>query len=219
MVEIETIPSTRKLRQSHHIKRKPASNLYWAVRVAEASSLTLTHSATLNFSLTACPSRNVSAAFQKLRTNYFGKWARRPAKKSGAHPFVPTYVWVIEAAGDQVAVHWLVYLPTDRVADFHVRLPTWFTAIAGKLEHGATHVMKAPTPRGAAAYMLKGTDPIYARFYSYGHTPQGLVHGKRSGFSLNLGPSVKRALGLKPRMRYSEQQARNIARQADHHAL
>jgi hypothetical protein len=36
--------------------------------------------------------------------------------------------------------------------------------------------------------MLKGLDPIYAPLYGVRHVPQGVVHGKRSGFSRCLGP-------------------------------
>ncbi len=40
--------------------------------------------------------------------------------------------------------------------------------------------------------MMKGIDPVFADFYRIRHVPQGVVHGKRCGFSQNGPTSCRR---------------------------
>ncbi|SDR59313.1 hypothetical protein SAMN05519103_06389 [Rhizobiales bacterium GAS113] len=56
--------------------------------------------------------------------------------------------------------------------------------------------------KGSGKYLLKGTNPVYAGWYGVNHVYQGIVHGKRSGFSRSLGPTVRKRLGIKPRRPY-----------------
>jgi len=191
MAHLETDP----LRTSAHINRRPASNIHHAVRIAEYIGLPLNRFVTVNFELTGCGGTGASARFAKLRNNYFGKWARRPQAQHRAIAVPPTYVWVIERGGGQLAAHWLLHVPPNRFDAFEACLPAWIAAVAGEvLAPNAIHVRPAPTPRAASKYMLKGIDPAYAAFYGVRHEPQGIVRGRRSGMSRNLGPSVKRRL-------------------------
>lgn len=145
--------------------------------------------------------------FEKMRAARFGPWVRRPSRRSGAKPTAPTHVWVIEAAGGVIGVHWLVHIPRGRLDDFTARLPAWMEDITGgPIEAGAIDVRPAKNPRGAGRYMLKGTDPVWAAFYGANHQAQGAVTGKRSGYSRNLGPTAKarlRAAGKYRRARFS----------------
>lgn len=192
-------------RQSHFIRRKPASNLHHAVRIAKAIGLPLTHTVTLNFSLVAVDQRLAGRAFARLRTQLFGHWARRPSRKHGGKAFTPTFVWVVEAVDGFVHIHWMLHLPCGRITDFRERLPSWVAAVAGEIQgENALTFRVAYNPRGFARYMLKGMDPALAETYGIDPKAQGLVHGKRSGFSQNLGPAAKRALrqaGQYPRAR------------------
>jgi hypothetical protein len=187
--------TSRAHRPTHHINRKPASNLHHAVRIAEVIGLPLNYFVTLNFSCTCCQPDEVSRLFSIMRANRFGPWVKRPGRNSGKTPCPATHAWVIEAAGGVVSVHWLVHIPPGRVTDFTARLPGWLVDItSGPLDAGAVKVERAYAARGASKYMLKGIDPAYAAFYGVQHVPQGVTYGRRSGYSNNLGPSVKRRL-------------------------
>lgn len=204
MVEIETPSTEAKTRVSQHIQRKPASNLINAIKVAEALKTPLNQFVTINFAHTRCPSQLVSQQFEKLRDNFFCPWLRR-SKRQKARAKPPAYVWVVENAGGCLNVHWLAHIPKGRVRDFRKRLVDWLAAVAGEVScTSAIHIRYAPRPLGAGKYMLKGMDPIYAPFFCIQHIPQGVVHGKRSGFSRGLGPTVRRkiqATGLLPAKR------------------
>jgi hypothetical protein len=201
MVEIETIRADRIARVSHHIQRKPASNLIHAIRVAQALKTPLNQFVTINFAHTRCPPALVSQQFEKLRDNYFCPWLRR-SKRPRARVKPPAYVWVVENAGGCAAVHWLVHIPKGRVTDFKKRLVDWLAVIAGEVSCvSALHVRHARRPLGAGKYMLKGMDPVYAPFFRIRYEAQGVVHGKRSGFSRGLGPTARRKIqtaGLLP---------------------
>lgn len=88
--------------------------------------------------------------------------------------------------------------------EFLERIQDWMDAAAGQpVADDAVHVIRADTPKALSKYLLKGIDPMYAAFYRVRHEPQGLVGGKRSGFSRNLGPSVKRRLRDEGRYRHA----------------
>lgn len=150
---------------------------------------------TINFDLTASGGAEASARFAKLRINHFGKWVRRPRRGCSAASTPPTFVWAFERGGGPLAVHWLVHIPKARFAEFERRLHAWVVSVAGDLQSPrAIHVQPAATPRSASKYLLKGIDPAYAAFYGINHEPQGIIEGKRSGMSRNIGPAVKKRL-------------------------
>ncbi|WP_156648450.1 hypothetical protein [Methylobacterium sp. Leaf108] len=185
-------------RITRHIRRKPASNLHHAIRVADALKLPLNTFVTINISMTDCPVEQASFALARLRNNYFSHWARRPTKAivaSGSEAFNPAFVWVLEAAGGVTAAHWLLHVPEGRREDFETRLVMWVEKAIGKIESERTiEVKDAPRPKGLGKYMLKGMEEAYAHFYGIDFKDQGVVLGRRSGYSLNLGPSAKQRL-------------------------
>ena len=185
-------------RITRHIRRKPASHLHHAIRVADALRLPLNTFTTINISMTSCSVEQASCVLARLRNNYFSHWARRPTKAivaSGSEAFSPAFVWVLEAAGGVTAAHWLLHVPEDRRADFESRLAKWVEKAVGKIENErAIEIKDAPHPKGLGKYMLKGMEEAYAPFYGINFKDQGVVHGRRSGYSLNLGPSAKRRL-------------------------
>lgn len=179
------------MRQSHFIRRQQATNFAPAIRLAEKIGLPLNRFITINFTHTECTEDAVSVAFAQLRSNHFGPWLRRPSRKSRAQPTRAAFIWVIENTNAHVAVHWLVHVPDNRLADLQARLPIWLAKVTGGLHcaESAINIKPAHTPLGARKYMLKGIDPAFADFYRIQHIPQGLVYGKRCGFSQNLGPT------------------------------
>lgn len=187
-------------RKSHYINRKPAANLLHAVNLAERLGRPLNYLATINFTHTSCPSDEVSGCFEKLRDNYFTPWLRRCSRRLPiAGP--PTFIWVIENANGHLNAHWLVHLPQGRTNDFKVRLPIWLAKVAGGVKTDkAIDIKRALTPKGAAKYMVKGMDPVYAPLYRIEASEQGLVHGNRSNFSRCLGPSVRKRLQAEGKM-------------------
>ncbi|RZK36886.1 MAG: hypothetical protein EOO61_09750 [Hymenobacter sp.] len=51
---------------------------------------------------------------------------------------------------------------------------------------------------GAKRYVLKGMDPDFARMWQIRPSPQGMIIGKRSGFSRNLGPVARKEQAYRP---------------------
>jgi hypothetical protein len=202
MVDFETTPGgSRPPRKSAEIQRKPAAHLLNAINLATHKRRPLNQFVAINFEKTDCPEVLVSRQFQKLRANYFAPWLRR---KGGASDGPPTFVWSIENTG-AMAAHWLVHIPKGRITDFRRQLPRWIEAVAGEIHCASVvKVIHAYAPPSAGRYMLKGINPIAADLYRIQVVPQGIVHGKRSGFSKCLGPTERRRLvaaGLVPKLR------------------
>lgn len=177
------------LRRSHFIRRQQATNIKPAIRLAEKLNTPLNRFVTINFNHTDCDADAVSVAFASLRER-FTRWFRGVMRAEGIERKA-AFIWVIENAGGQVAVHWLVHVPDTLLGDFSTRLSRWLEKVTGGIHccESAINIKPAHTPLGAGKYMMKGIDPVFADFYRIRHIPQGLVYGKRCGFSQNLGPS------------------------------
>jgi hypothetical protein len=203
------------VRSSVHIGYKAAQTLYYAVgEQAERIGLPLTHLITLNFSMTSVPPENATNAFQRLRLSYFNKWATRPRLRAGA-AFVPTYAYIFEnerhgvpfnvmAPGEphNVHVHWLAHIPARRLYDFTLRLQGWVDAVSGALcPTGSTDIRPIDNHKGLRRYGMKGVQEAWAGRFGVTHEPQGLIIGRRSGTSANLGRKSRldldRQLGIR----------------------
>jgi hypothetical protein len=185
-------------RVSHHIKRRPAVNVHHAERYSRVIGLALNRFVTINFTHTTCEAARVSRIFRKLLTQRFAPWLRRAKKSRRVIP--PTYIWTMEAAGGQVAIHWLVHIPRGLRQAFERKLAEWLAALTGA-EPGPQAIRIKPiyNPVGLRRYILKGTEPIWAAHLNVTHVDQGVTIGKRSGFSENLGPTARKRGGYKPK--------------------
>lgn len=180
-------------RITRQINGKPASHFHHAIRIADAIGLPLTHLVTIH--LTSCPPEEASARFAKLRSNLFGKWISRPLNRGAVPACPPTFVWVIENESKILHAHWLLHIPAGRVKEFTRKLPVWVESVTGSAPYaGGIHIHLADTPEGAGKYMQKGIDPFWGKVYRINFSDQGPVHGKRSGYSRNIGPTAKKRL-------------------------
>jgi hypothetical protein len=204
-------------RRSFHIGHKAAQTLYYAVgEQAERIGLPLTHFITINFSLTQIDPANATLAFQRLRLSFFNKWATRVGHGVGK-AFAPTYAYSFENERDGVAfdtveadaphnvhVHWLAHIPATRVFDFEAHVWGWLDAVGGRVSPAsAIDIIPIDNEKGLRRYILKGTNQSWAAHFGAAHAPQGLIVGRRSGTSVNLGPAARirldRQMGIRRR--------------------
>ena len=185
-------------RRTMQIGRKPAANLHHATQVAGMIGLPLNQFITINYSKTPCPPHHAGPQFRLLLASWFARWLRRhPRNKTGC---APTYVWSFEAAGGQIAVHWLVHIPRGLIREFWRTLPTWVAMTAGPIEGpSAIKHRRIYNIVGLKRYVLKGMDPHVAVLWGIRPIPQGLIIGKRSGTSRNLGATARKAQGYRPK--------------------
>jgi hypothetical protein len=183
-------------RISHFIRRKPASNLHHATKYAAKIGCPLNTFVTINFAELGIDEKDVSSQFQKMVGQRFAPWLRRTAANNNG--IRPTYVWSLEAASKRPAVHWMLHLPKSLISIFNKKLDRWVSQISsGDVSPQAIKTEKVNNDVGLKRYLLKGTDPQYAVCIGIRPTDQGIVIGKRSGFSRNLGPVARKAGGYK----------------------
>jgi hypothetical protein len=204
-----TTPSGRfAQRPSQYINLKPASNLHHAIRIAEVIKRPLTLFVSINFGHIDCPLEKVPKAFQRLREK-FGKWITRPPVHQRQHAVSPTFVWVLERpeGSNRIDGHWLLHVPKNRQHEFKSRLAAWLPGVVGEVTNtrAALNIQIAHTPKSALRYMLKGQRYLDAIKFQISPVKQDIIHGRRSGFTKNLGPAQKKRLrtaGLYPQARY-----------------
>jgi hypothetical protein len=201
-------------RRSLSTAYRGSQTLYYAGEQAERIGLPLNNWVTINFASTSIEPWDAALAFARYRMNYFNKWARR--LKVGK-AFEPTYAYVFENERDGTAfteigpglphnvhVHWRVHVPPSLQHEFECLTYQWLDAIAGTVcSAGAVKVDVVRNSHADAvrirAYMLKGSAVQVAKHFgaATGCRPQGAIVGRRSGTSENLGPSARRALDAK----------------------
>jgi hypothetical protein len=184
-------------RVTRHINRRPAVNIHHATRMSQKIGLPLNRMVTLNLAQAGCAPESAGHAFRKLLTQRFAPWLRRTAAKRTFVP--PTYVWSIEAAGNQIAAHWLVHVPTGLHRSFERKLREWLTSLLSEAPPpSAVNIKPVYNLVGVRRYILKGIDPAWAAHLKVVPVDQGKVIGKRSGFSKNLGPAARSRAGYRP---------------------
>jgi len=181
-------------RVSAHINRYPAVNLHHATRVAAIQGEPLNLMVSINFDLLGVRPSEASRLLQKLISQRFAPWLRRTAAND--NQIRPTYVWSLEAPDGTLNGHWLLHLPKSLSSAFAARLALWAEGLTGRApEPHAFHVQPIYNLIGARRYALKGINPVWAKHLGVSHVPQGIVIGKRSGFSRNLGPTARKLAG------------------------
>jgi hypothetical protein len=177
-------------RRTRHIARQ-AQNVREAIHYADKRLVDigrpLNTFATINFGHIACAPEVVSAIFEKLSDNHFVRWLRYGTSD------LSYYVWVIENAGRNTHVHWVLHIPKSLRAAFEIKLAEWLARVAGTIlcRESAINIKPVTNLRGLGLYLLKGMDPRHATRCGVKHVPQGLVYGKRCGISKSLGPSAR----------------------------
>ena len=195
--------------RSTHIGFKASQTLYYARQHSERIGLPLTHYCVINFSNTRLDPRSAVDCFAKIRRDNFSKFAT-PRSKRGGPAFVPTYAYTFEnerdgvafmtmEAGDEHNVHvnWLLHLPASRVQAFEHQVWEWVEKRTGGITGGASTIFIAPiTTATVSNYITKGAQQVALDRYGgdQKHEPQGLIVGRRSSTSRNLGPTARRAL-------------------------
>lgn len=184
-------------RTTRHINRVPAVNIHHATRYAQRRDLPLNTFVTVNFSeLGAGP--GASRMLRKLLAQRFAPWLRRSAPIN--YRPEPTYVWTLENTSATVAAHLLVHIPKGASKVFRTKLAEWLEGLSGVRPHArAVQVKRVHNLVGAKRYVLKGINPAWAAHLGIRPSDQGIISGKRSGFSRNLGPTARRAGGYVPR--------------------
>lgn len=148
--------------------------------------------------------------FDELRNERVCQWLRTRGKALGVK-FEPTYLFVREAGH----VHWCLHVPEPLIPEFLDLLPRWVTSLEHKgSETRIRAVNHAPAPKGVVdvrriynspslcKYMLKGIESEHAaRFGVKDVSDQGLVVGRRTGCSRNIGRTARKRAGYKP-LRY-----------------
>lgn len=184
-------------RLTRHINRTPAVNIHHATRYAQRSGLPLNTLVTINFTELGVAA-TASRVFRKFLAQRFSPWLRRTAPVGDG--LSPTYVWAIENTSRTVAAHWMVHIPARAKRAFLAKLTGWLEGLVGAEAQPRTiQVKRVYNLIGARRYILKGVNPAWAAHLGVRPFDQGVINGKRSGFSRNLGPVARRAGGYFPR--------------------
>lgn len=194
---------------SQEVGFKAAQTLYYAERQAQRIDRDLTASITINLSLLGIAPKISAERFAFLRNQRFAPWTRRPPRGQGMPPIEPTYAYGFENSRNgvpflnldgphNVHVHWAVHIPPARWNDFEYHLRRWIDELAGTdtWAENALVLRKITRPGATASYPIKGASPSTAAHFGKGadHAYQGVIYGRRTGTSRNIGPAARRNL-------------------------
>lgn len=191
------------------IGQKAAQTNYYADEQARRIGLPINLRVTINFALLGVRPEDATRLFQKLRSMRFAKWVARPRRGFGP-AVAPAYYYGFENRRDGVAyyevgpdlphnthVHWGVHVPQRRISGFGACLRGWVDELAGASDWPENAIKIDDLTFGRpATYTNKGAAEGIA--IRYGVPPdkvcdQGVIIGRRSGTSRNIGPKRRRA--------------------------
>lgn len=211
---------------SHRVGPKAAQTLYYAEEQASRIGLPINISITLNLALLGISPHDAAKTFQKLRNQRFAPWVRRD-KRQGC---IPTYTYGFENSRDGVPftdlhgphnihVHWAVHVPHRRHIAFEGELYRWVDEIAVSREWPSQALLIKPVtdPGNVCRYPIKGATKAVAEHYGVADEQvkaQGVVIGKRTGTTTNLGPTARRSLDKKMKINRRANMAAGRARRA-----
>jgi hypothetical protein len=184
-------------RRSQHINRYPAVNIHHARRYASIEGVPFNWMVTINFGMSGLAPEQASSMLRKLLAQRFAPWLRRCPDND--NDLKPTYVWSLEAPHGVVSAHLLLHLPRPLSRSFDNRLMGWMESLVGsRVPRRAIDVRPIRSLIGATRYILKGINQSWGPHLGITPVPQGEVVGKRSGFSRNLGPAIRKRMGYRP---------------------
>jgi len=207
-VRLETMTSRF---ETHEIGRRGAQTLYYAAETAEKIGLPLNTWVTINFKETKADPKDATKIFAKIRQR-FQKWATRSSKKR-PKTFETAWAFAFENAANgkhfetlnqndnhNIHVHWAVHIPASRRHEFENYFFDLVDKVSGGIINEKTAVKFDDTFRNQnLSYLNKGTKKQFIKTYGRGRKaePQGIILGRRSDVSRNIGPKVRRALDKK----------------------
>jgi hypothetical protein len=195
--------------QTLYVGQKAAQTNYYADMQAARIGLPINLRMTLNFSLLGVSPDVATSVFRRMRSTRFTKWVTRPRQGCGPAA-APTDYYGFENRRDNIAylkigpdlphnvhVHWSAHVPLRRQGDFEAVLRGWVAEIT-KTEDWPENALKIEqlTFGKPATYINKGALPATAERYGVAKDKireQGLIIGKRTGTSRNIGPARRRA--------------------------
>lgn len=196
-------------RASTEIGFKGTQTLYYAQEQSERIGLPLNTLITINFRHTVIGPAKAVGAFGKWRTNHYCKWCRRPQKGRGKS-FEPTYAYWFENKRDDeiydeigeglphnVHVQMYAHTPAERIFDLRGRVFEWLDFVAGDLSAAqAIKIDWVTDDNGIMKYGRKGASKATATRFGAGDIQclQGMIIGRRTGTSVNIGPTARRAM-------------------------
>jgi hypothetical protein len=138
-------------------------------------------------------------AFSQLRA-LFLIWAQTSCVE-------PMYVYAFQNVRDDVPfmsvgsgqdhnveVQWAVHIPVWLLSDFESDLSDWVDYVTGGITDPQTIVtIEQRDMRGTRAHLLKGADPTWCSAHGIVSEPKGVIAGRRTGTSPNIGLQAQRA--------------------------
>ncbi len=196
-------------KHSFDLGYKAAQTLYYAIgEQATRIGMPLNTSVTINFSSTDISPAKAVGVLQKILQGRFRGWATRPRKGAGP-AFKPTWAYVFENRRDDqvfleigegtphnIHCHVLFHIPRTRRHDFERMMWEWLDSFC--VSPCDASAIKIKTVMWVEAtnrsYFLKGTAHRHAPGFGVSYKPQGVILGRRSNTSHNLGPAARKAL-------------------------
>lgn len=192
-----------------YVGAKAAQTNYYADMHAARIGFRINVRVTINFTLLGVAPQDATFLFKKMRSSRFTKWVSRPRKGCGTAAPPTDYHGFENRRGDEVYrqigpglphnihTHWSMHIPNKRHNDFTAELHRWVDEMAGTRDWPANALKIEDLTFGQPAkYLNKGAKRDVA--LRYGATPdkiceQGMIIGRRTGTSRNIGPARRRA--------------------------
>ena len=202
-----------KVTPSRHLTRAQVERIFGASAYAYCSRRPLNEMVTIHFKLARVSQHR---PFITRFLKHLNDWSRRNFVGSSC------WVWVLENPSVQddcfggLHVHILIHVPFRLLMDFRRSAKRWLVLAGGTMRKGALHFLPlnhvGPQDDqqgylksglwGTLRYLCKGIDPASAQDFQIRPKDQGVVCGRRCGYSEALGEGRRWLPVDRPNSRY-----------------
>lgn len=187
--------------KTEHINRKSVQKIFNAYDFAEYQNWPINYFVVIHLKDEVRQSANT--CFTAIRHKYSDCYNYFRGKTECHIP--PTYVYSFENPNNNIHVNWCLHIPDGFESTFLNKVDGWVSKVQGKLAPNTIDVTKLNPGcyKSTANYILKGVDPEYADCFHLSvlqdrKGPQGLIYGKRAGFSQSIGVTAQRKAEFNP---------------------
>ena len=174
-----------------------ALNVFHAVRYAGETGRPINTHVTISFVALGIGDDQAHDLFKVLQAK-ISRWWRYQRCQKGRSIGDVAAVYSHANPADSRHVHWLVHVPPEISDEFSKVVAVRLSKVTGQKDlRDALFIGPVDTPGTLAKYILRGVNPMYARYLHLRAANEGTVTGRRTGTSRAVGRATRKGAGWK----------------------
>lgn len=178
------------MRPSEHIRSRQAREIRRAVRHSYRMDRPLNWQITIDYGWQDEGNELVPSKLHRdIRRRFWSWWDYKRKKGEVTGQIYDTVIW--EAPNGKHHANWLIHIPPSHFDEAKTTIENRCEKVLGEFKFDVLHQQEIYNLNGLTAYLLKGTEPDYAKKVEIRPEYQGIVWCRRAVPSMALGRAAR----------------------------